>query len=406
VRSIEEHRKKIASLVENALAARGSYEHALEAGFQAGAILAERVVSALDLPPFDNSQMDGYAVNSTDLQAGPRVLDVAARIPAGHAPEPLVRGTAAPIMTGAPMPRGADAVVQIERADPARFLPEGGDQRVLLPGVEPGGFVRTRGSDIRAGDLLFAEGTVLGAAQWGSLVAAGVDTVRLVKPPRILLVSTGEELAESGVRLDPGKIYDANGASLSAALEAAGAQIEFERVGDSPEELLARVGRHPEVDLVVTTGGVSEGAYEVVREAFGDRGVTFGSVAMQPGGPQGWGHLSLDDLVVPVVCFPGNPVSALISFEAFLREPLLHAVARSLSRRESTAILAEGADSPPAKHQLRRGRLDGDGAVHFVGGPSSHLLHAYAQATHLVHLPVGVARVEAGDEVVVWALDE
>jgi molybdopterin molybdotransferase len=407
VRTIEEHRKEIAALVVDALGTRRSHRVELGDILPGREILASDVVSGIDLPPFDNSQMDGYAVASSDLTEGAATLAVAARIPAGHTPAPLERGTAAPIMTGAPMPQGADAVVQIERADPARFLPEDGQQEVTLPrSIAAGTFVRPTGSDIRAGELLFAAGTTLGAPQWGSLVAAGVASVEVVDRPRILLVSTGEELGEAGRPLGPGKIYDANGASMSVALAAAGAEVALERTGDAPEDLLDLLRRHAGADLVVTTGGVSEGAYEVVRETFEPRGVAFQAVAMQPGGPQGWGVLRSDDLAVPVVCFPGNPVSALISFEVFLREPLLRASGRRVPRRETTAILAEGADSPPSKHQIRRGRLDGDGLVHFVGGPSSHLLHAYATATHLVHVPLGVSRVEAGDEVVVWALDD
>lgn len=409
MRTIEEHRREVAAIVADALAGRGSTECAVDPARLASygrRVLAEDVVSGIDLPPFDNSQMDGYAVASADLTDGPAALRVAERIPAGRAPAPLLRGTAAPIMTGAPVPKGADAVVQIERADPARFLPEDSEQSVTLPSVAAGTFVRSAGSDIRRGELLFAAGTSIGAAQWGSLEAAGVETVRLVDRPRILLVSTGEELGEKGRPLGPGKIHDANGASLSAALAGTGAEVALERVGDDTAALLEVVRRHRGVDLVVTTGGVSEGAYEVVRETFGPRGVTFGPVAMQPGGPQGWGLLDAGDFTVPAVCFPGNPVSALISFEAFLREALLAASGRRLPTRDVTAVLAEGADSPPGKHQLRRGHLDAEGRVHFVGGPSSHLLHAYALATHLVHVPVGVSRVEAGDEVVVWAIDD
>ncbi|BDZ49579.1 putative molybdopterin biosynthesis protein MoeA [Frondihabitans sucicola] len=339
MRTIEEHSRQIGALVDSALAGRSSHRVELAETGLARGVLAADVVSGIDLPPFDNSQMDGYAVASADLAEGAAALRVAARIPAGHAPGSLARGTAAPIMTGAPIPDGADAVVQIERADPASFLPEGPGHVVTLPGpIAPGTFVRRSGSDLPRGRVLFPQGTSLGAPQWGSLVAAGVDSVLVVDRPRILLVSTGEELAAAGRPLEPATIYDANGASMSAALTEAGAEVVLERVGDDPEALLAVVRRHAGVDLIVTTGGVSEGAYEVVRETFGPRGVTFGAVAMQPGGPQGWGSLAVDDASVPVVCFPGNPVSALISFEAFLRAPLLRAgVGRCLgaSRRRS-----------------------------------------------------------------------
>jgi molybdopterin molybdotransferase len=418
VRTVEEHAAAIATLVSAALARRGSHEVGVRPARLSSStdghrhrVLAEAVTSPVDLPPFDNSQMDGYAVRAVDLADGETALRVAARIPAGSWPVPLEPGWAAPIMTGAAIPFGADAVVPIERARPDAFLPEPVTEgaTVVLPGpVEDGLFVRRRGSDLVEGATLFEAGTRLGAAQWGSLAAAGVERVRLVDRPRILLISTGEELTEPGAALAPGRIYDANGPSLAVALSGTGAEVVSLRVPDDASALLAAVAegiREHGIDLVVTMGGVSAGAYEVVRDAFEPRGVTFGSVAMQPGGPQGWGVLDLDGSSVPVVCLPGNPVSVLVSFEAFLRVPLLRAAGRTV-RRDETAILAEGADSPAGKHQMRRGRRDDDGRIRLVGGPSSHLLHAYALADVLVHIPLGVSRVEAGDEVVVWALDD
>lgn len=418
VRTVDEHAAAIATLVSEALAGRGSHEvEVLPARLASSLdghrlrVLAERVVTAIDLPPFDNSQMDGYAVRSADLGAGGTALRVAPRIPAGSWPAPLEPGWAAPVMTGAAMPPGADAVVPIEQAQPDSFVPEPVDDgaTVALPGAPEGLFVRPRGSDLAAGATLFEAGTLLGAAQWGALAAAGVERVRLVDRPRILLVSTGEELTEPGRPLGPGRIYDANGASLAVALSGAGAEVTAARVPDDADALLALIRdgvREHAFDLVVTMGGVSAGAYEVVRDAFETRGVTFGSVAMQPGGPQGWGVLDLGEGSVPVVGFPGNPVSVLVSWEAFLRVPLLEASGRRAPRRDETATLAEGADSPPGKHQMRRGLRLGDGRIQLVGGPSSHLLHAYALSDVLVHLPLGVSRVEAGDEVVVWPLDD
>ncbi|GAA4267668.1 molybdopterin-binding protein [Frondihabitans peucedani] len=409
MRTIEEHRKTIAELVAGALATRRVVVRRVSEGVS-GEVLADDVVAPLDLPPFANSQMDGYAVVASDLEGGAARLAVGRRIPAGHVPAPLTPGTAAPIMTGAALPDGADAVVQIERADPPRFQDEGGASTVSLPGPVPvGQFVRAVGSDVRRGDTLLRAGTVLRGPHYGILASSGVESVRVLDAPVVLLVSTGSELAAEPGPLGGAAIHDANGASLRVALEEADARVIVRRVADDGDALLrlARLGVEADsADLVVTTGGVSEGAYEVVRETFAPRGVEFGSVAMQPGGPQGWGVLDLGGRSVPVVAFPGNPVSALISFEMFLREPLQRAAGRPVQDRDRVAILSEGADSPPGKHQIRRGRLDPAGRVVFVGGPGSHLLHSYALATHLVHLPVGISRVEAGDEVVVWPLDD
>jgi molybdopterin molybdotransferase len=387
VRTVEQHQSVVRSLVEEALRRRpveplrvDPARIAAEPERHRRRVLAVDVVAPLDLPPFANSQMDGFALTAADAaRTGDLDLAVVDPIPAGRTGPTLRPGTSAPIMTGAAVPEGAVAVVPVEQAEPSTFPAAGSSTRVVLPGpVAEGTFVRAAGSDVAAGSVLLPAGTVLTPARWGVLAASGLASVEVVRRPRLLLVSTGEELADPGSPLAPGTIHDANGASLTAAL----------------------------VDLVLTTGGVSAGAYEVVRDAFETAGVVFGHVAMQPGGPQGWGTLTVHGRALPVVCFPGNPVSALVSFEAFLRPPLQAATGVGSPRSHRTAPMGESADSPVGKHQLRRGRLDVDGRVVLVGGPSSHLLAAHASATVLVHVPVGVDRLDEGDEVVVWALDE
>lgn len=426
MRTIDEHAEAIARLVAEALQNRPTVGLAIDPAAMARfpdryqrRVLVADVVAPLDLPPFDNSQMDGYAVASSALADGSSRFVVGPRIPAGHLPEPLAPGTAAPIMTGAPVPEGADAIIAIESAEPARFqteVPAGAEAAtVLLPGpVAPGTFVRPAGSDVRRGSVLIEAGTVLRPAHFGVLAASGVASVDVVEQPRVLVISTGAELTEPGAALRPGTIYDASAASLAAALGRVGALVELARISDDPAELQSVIQRFhldsaavSDIDLVITTGGVSAGAYEVVRETLAPHGVRFDSVAMQPGGPQGWGRLDFEGRVgVAVVCFPGNPVSTLVSFEAFLRVPLVLALGGEAPRRDRTAPLAEGASSPIGKHQIRRGRLDDDGRLHLVGGPSSHLLNSYAQSTVLAHIPIGVDRLEAGDDVVVWGLDD
>jgi len=416
VRTVEQHQSIVRALVEEALARRpveslpvDPARIAAEPERHRRRVLAADVVAPLDLPPFANSQMDGYAVTAVDAARDADVdLLVVDPVPAGRVGPPLRPGTAAPIMTGAAVPEGAVAVVPIEQADPATFPAAGSTARVVLRGpVAEGAFVRAVGSDVAAGSVLLAAGTVLTPARLGVLAASGLASVPVVRRPRLLLVSTGEELAAPGEPLAPGTIHDANGAGLAAALVDVGVDVVVERVPDDADALLAVVARHADgVDLVLTTGGVSAGAYEVVRDAFEAAGVVFGHVAMQPGGPQGWGTLTVHDRALPVVCFPGNPVSALVSFEAFLRPALHDATGVGAPRRRRTAVMGEAADSPVGKHQLRRGRIDVDGRVVLVGGPSSHLLAAHAAATVLVHVPVGVDRLDEGDEVVVWSLDE
>lgn len=416
MRTIDQHQNDVAQLVRAALEARPIERLAVDPSSIAAAPdryrrreLAADVLAPIDLPPFANSQMDGFAVSSLDVaDAAVSTLRVVARIPAGRVGDALRPGTAAPIMTGAAVPDGADAVIPVEQVDPPSFPAEGADARVTVRGpVAAGAFIRAAGTDVPRGSLLLAAGTVLTPARWGVLAAAGLGEVPVRRRPRLLLVSTGEELAAAGSELAPGAIHDANGAALAAALADVGVEVVPARVTDDAASLLATVARHADdVDLVVTTGGVSAGAYEVVRDAFEASGVVFESVAMQPGGPQGRGTLTVHERTLPAVCFPGNPVSALVSFEVFLRPLLQAATGVGAPRSERTAAMAESADSPVGKHQLRRGRLDVDGRVAFVGGPSSHLLASHAKATVLVHVPVGVDRVEDGDDVVVWALDD
>jgi molybdopterin molybdotransferase len=195
---------------------------------------------------------------------------------------------------------------------------------------------------------------------------------------------------------------------MAVALAGSGAIVsDVLLVRDDPR-LLRDVfeDRNRGVDLVLTTGGVSAGAYEVVRDVFTGAGVTFGSVAMQPGGPQGFGVATLDGFSAPVVAFPGNSVSALVSFEMFLR-PVLRALhGLPPDRPRGTAPLAEPLESPEGKHQVRRGRMTPAGSIELVGGPSSHLLHSYAASTVLVHIPVGVGHLDVGDSVETWSIDD
>jgi molybdopterin molybdotransferase len=446
MRTIARHRDEIAAFLAPTLAGVAAESEALTVrdlvrGAGAGhgyRVLAEPVRSPVALPRFDNSQMDGFAVRAAE--SGTTVV-VAAPIPAGVVPPPLVPGTAAPIMTGSRMPVGADAVVPVEEIPPGLFPAALDLPTILVPATDEGTFVRRTGSDLPLGAELVPAGAALTPAVLGALAAAGVDEVRVVRRPRVLVVSTGSELAENGAATgtengaatgtengaatgtDDGPargadgaaaavIGDANGVSLVAALAEVGVLARAIAVPDDPSALLARLRdaarSDDRPDLVVTTGGISMGAYEVVREALEPRGLTVTTVAMQPGGPQAWGTVDLGDESapgpsVPVVAFPGNPVSALVSFEVFLR-PLLARAARMTPDRETATLPAADAEpSPAGKHQVRRGSVV-DGTVRFVGGASSHLLAHYAAATHLVHVPVGVDRVEPGDPLEVWRI--
>lgn len=414
-RSVAEHQAQVAALVAPALTGRSRHAETLRvsellADAATGAALPPRrlaadAVAVVPLPGFDNSQMDGYAVRSSKLATSslrsPVRLPVGDPVPAGTLPAPLPPGVVMPVMTGAPIPEGADAVLRIEDAQPPEF---GVSKVAFVAPVEAGTYVRRTGSDVAAGAVVVAAGSPLGAPQLGALAAAGVREVQVLGPPRVLLVSTGSELVAPGEDPGPAQVHDANGAALTAALAQVGVHVAVQIVPDDPAAL-RDVLAEADVDLVVTSGGVSAGAYEVVRQTLAD--AWFGGVAVQPGGPQGCGMVEVGDRVrsVPLVAFPGNPVSALISFELFLRPLIAAATGAGPARRPVRRLrLAESLDSPPSVLQVRRGTVDDDGRVRLVGGPGSHLLAHLAAATVLVLVPPGVSRLEAGDTVDVWEI--
>ncbi len=399
-RSVEEHRTAVMELLAPLRAAGRTEQVALREALGRG--LAHEVTAPVSLPPFANSQMDGFAVNSAALPYGGAELRVAAPVPAGAMPAPLQQGTAAPIMTGAMIPAGADAVVPVEKAIPDRFPDPGTDSTVWLPATATGTFVRSVGSDLAAGERALAAGTFLGPAQLGLLAGLGIAEVTVHKGLAVLLVTTGDEVVEPGQRLPAGKIYNSNGTLLESAMRQSGLNVTRTRIAtDSAGELRALLRSHASsVDLIVTTGGVSMGAYEVVRQVLEGQGADFVHVGMQPGGPQGIG--TFED--VPFLGFPGNPVSCLVSFEMFLRPVLSDLFGSPAYRTPVRARLAHGLTSPAHKHQVRRGSLQQDGTVRLEGGESSHLMHALAGSNALIHVPVGVSALAEGDEVEVWML--
>ena len=399
-RSVAEHLAAVTDLLAR-LAAESRAE-VLPLSGALGRALVHGLLAPISLPPFDNSQMDGYAVRSVDISDGGADLRIMPPVPAGSSPQPLRPGTAAPIMTGAMIPAGADAVVPIEKAVPDHFRTEGSDGLVKLPATVPGTYVRTAGSDIAAGERAMAARTCLGPAQLGLLAALGMAEVEVYRAVTVLLVTTGDEVVQPGQPLPQGKIYDSNGTLLEAAMKQAGLNVRRTGIStDNPAELqaLLRTAGH-DVDLIVTTGGVSKGAYEVVRQAMADQPAEFLHVAMQPGGPQGIGLFD----GVPFLGFPGNPVSCLVSFEMFLRPALSGLLGSPAARQPLRARLAQPLESPGHKHQVRRGSLQPDGTVQLEGGEGSHLMHALAGSNCLVHVPVGVTELAAGDEVEVWML--
>ena len=408
MRTVLEHRAAVLDLV------RPLEPVAVPLDDAAGLVLAADVVAAADVPAWDNSAMDGYAVRAADVAGASREaavrLPVVADLPAGSAAIPHVdAGTAARIMTGAPLPPGADAVVPVELTDAGVA-----EVRVLQP-VPVGAHVRRAGEDTTAGAVVLSAGTLLRAPHVAAVAAAGTDVVTVHRRPVVAVLSTGSELVRAGGPLGRGTIPDSNSHLLAAAVGAAGCvAVRHGPVPDDPSalrEVLATLDGT--VDLVLTSGGVSVGAYDVVKQVLSAWGaVDFVPVAMQPGKPQALGTLPAG---TPFVGLPGNPVSVHVSFEVFVR-PALRRL-RGLSDADPIveaatvpATVTTGWRSPAGRVQympVALCRSDGTWCARPAspGGSGSHLVTGLARAEGLAVVPAEVTEVRPGDVVTVMRSD-
>lgn len=382
----------------------------------AGRVLARAVTASENVPPFTNSSMDGYAVRARDVAGAtltmPITLPVSGDIPAGHGlPAPLRAGTAMRIMTGAPLPENADAVIPVEDTDDAREQ-MGGPLPAsvrIFQAASVDANTRPIGQDMRAGEEVLSAGTALGPAEIGVLAALGQARVDVHRQPRIAIFSTGDELRAVEDVLQPGEIHDANGYALGVAIERYGGVpvrlgIARDKLDDARAKLLAACEAH--ADLILSSAGVSVGAYDVVKAAVESEGaLDFWRVNMRPGKPVAFGQVR----GVPFMGLPGNPVSALVSFEVFARPAILKlAGQRHWEKPTLTVTLAEEIHSDGRESYLRAHitQSAADHVARLTGHQGSAVLTSLVKANGLLIVPAGVTHVRAGEKLTAWWLTQ
>lgn len=360
-----------------------------------GLALAAHLPAPHDVPPFTNSAMDGYAVVASDLAEAPTRLEVIEEVAAGHvARSTVVSGTAIKIMTGAPVPSGADTVVRVE--DTAME----GSLVTVNVSPEPGENVRPAGGDLARGEVVFPAGTRLTPHHLGVLTSLGVASPLVHRRPRVAVLSTGDEVMSTGERLGPGKIHDSNRPQLISLLEELGAEvIDLGIVPDSPSELQSALAAGAErSDVLLSSGGVSMGEHDVVKEVLAATGdVSVWQVAIKPAKPLafGWVHDK------PFFGLPGNPVSVVVSFELFARPALLKMMGAShVFRPRVGGVLGADVGTDPAKQVYLRMIVDyRTWTAHPAGGQASNQLTALARSNAFGVVPVGVAELTAGSAI-------
>ena len=363
-----------------------------------GLVVAEDILTSRPMPGFDNSSMDGYAVRSSDFTGGSDevVLTVVDDLPAGAGMGVTITARcAARIMTGAPVPAGADCVVPIEETD-------GGASTVTIRATPTAGaYIRRAGEDLAQGSLAVPRGSIVTTRNLALIASCDLDAVPTRPRPRVVVMSTGSELVAPGDAVGFGQVVDCNSYLLAAAVADAGAEvIRIGPVSDSFEAFTAALEEHAGMaDLIITSGGVSMGAYDTVKEVLTARGgVNFLKVAMNPGMPQGFGRVA----GVPIITLPGNPVSTYVSFEAFVRPAIRKMLGHAtLIRPERTATITESITSPSGKRQFARGALIGRDRLEVapVGGQGSHVIGGLSRANCIIVIPETVTEVKAGSSV-------
>jgi molybdopterin molybdotransferase len=402
-------------------------KHLIEA---LGQVLYEDIHAEFDIPPLANTAMDGYAVRSADTAGAspdsPREMQMIGEVAAGYIYQGEVSaGTAVRIMTGAPVPLGADAIVPFEETDESSglvqshprgriFKPTGKLPAAIrvLKEASPGANVRCAGEDVRAGELVLRRGTVLRPSEIGVIASLGRDRVRVIRCPVVAVLSTGDELLEPGQPRSGAQIYDANAYSVGALVSRYGGVPKLLGIArDTVEELTAKIHECLEADMLVTSAGVSRGDYDIVKEVLAREGkIAFCTVAMKPGKPLAFGAFDRDGRRVPHIGLPGNPVSSMVAFELFGRPAILKMMGKKDLRRPIIRAVSEDRITNCGDPRVFFARCivterDGRYYARLTGAQGSGILTSMLQANALTIIPAEVDVVEIGDEVQVLMLD-
>ncbi len=390
-----------------------------------GQVLVEDAVSSINIPPLDNTAMDGYAVRWEDISEATEdttvFLKVIEELPAGSiARKRVTEGTATRIMTGAPLPEGADTIVPFEETDEEIQKREhgvGGINEIrILKATQRGANVRRAGEDVVEGSVIIETGTVLRPAEIGVLASLGLPTVKVVRQPVISVLATGDELVEVGEKLSPGKIYNSNNFSVaSLILHYGGIPKVLGIARDNLESLKAKIREGMDADMVITSAGVSKGDYDIVKDVLAQQGeISFWMVKMKPARPLAFGVLKGEDKrgrvrQVPHLGLPGNPVSSMIAFEQFARPALLKMQGKkNWGKPTVKAIMEDSVVNTDARRVFARAvvtKRNGSYYAKTTGPQGSGILTSMSMANGLVIVPEDVAEVNKGDEVTVQMLD-
>ena len=383
-----------------------------------GQVLAEDMRSTIDIPPLDNSAMDGYAVKAEDIhdasEASPKILSVTGKVAAGSMPRGKVkRGSAIRIMTGAPLPQGADAVVPFEDTDEVARKASHRDlsQIGILREVREGMNIRRKGEDIAKGSLVLKKGTVLRPAEIGVLASLGHPAVTVIRCPVVSILATGDELTDIDQPLPAGKIYNSNTYTIAAEVRRYGGIAKILGIGrDSVRSLEQKIDEGLDSDMLITSGGVSKGDYDVVKDVLAKCGeITLQTVCMKPGKPLAFGMIGKGSRKISHLGLPGNPVSSMVTFEQFARPAILKMMGKSNLAKPSIRVIVEddivNTDMRRLFARVTVAKRNGKYYARVTGPQGSGILTSMVKANGLAVIPENTKRVKKGDIVEVQMLD-